>query len=211
MISTIMNYYYRMTSGFSDERLDNITKSTIEYLIDNNYSTKEIINIIEESNIEESFNPSSLPDSLWENSLIQRDVFYYHNSLHIKSKPPTWDPETLQVKSEPFFLEMKIRYTMDDLLDYYYNKCNIDVNLRDKKRDSGAFEFMMNRYKKIEDMQPLDFMLLVIDEAANSDNIFTNPLKLQDYEGEVVLNYKVFLAEAKVNNANKIIWRNSNV
>lgn len=211
MIQKLMNAYYRIANGYYDEALDLITKATIMHLIDNGYDFKDILNIIRNSDIKECFAPECLPDVLWENSLIKRNTYYYHSSLHITSKPPKWNPETMQVESEPFFMEMKIKYTMQDLLSYFYTKCMIDIDLRDEKRDSGAFEFLFTRYSKITEVETLDFILLLIDEAAHSEAIINTPLKLQEFDFEVLSNCKKFTAEAKYNKANKIVWRHEHV
>lgn len=212
MISKLMNAYYRIANGYCDEVLDKITQATMMYLIDNGYDFKDILNILRNSNIEDCFRPESLPDCLWENSLVKRDTYYYHSSLHITSKPPKWNPETLKVEYEPFFMEMRIRFTIDNLLDYYYKTCAIDVSLRNEKRDVGAFEHLLKTYTNVvEDVEGLDIVLMLIDEAATNQALLSNPLKLQEYEAEVILHCKKFAIEAKYNNANKIVWRNSNV
>lgn len=211
MLSNIMEIYYRVTNGYYSENLDLITQATLLHLIDNGYGFKSILDIINKSDIKDCLRPESLPDSLWEDSLIKRNTYYYHNTLHITSKPPKWNPVTMKAECEPFFMEMKINYTMKDLLDYFYNKCKIDVNLRDEKRDGGAFEFLMNKYEKIKNIEALDFVLLLIDEACNSESFITSPLKLQDYDCEVLDNCKKLIAEAKYNQANKIVWRTLNV
>lgn len=210
MIEKLMQAYYRIAFGCYDETLDIVTECTLKHLIDNGYSFKEIIEIMRNSNIEDCLRPESLPDSLWEDSLLKRDTYYYHNSLHMISKSPMWNPETLQVVNEPFFKEMKIRFTMKDLLNYYYTKCEIDISLRDEKRDAGAFEYMLSRYH-LCGIEGIDFLLMLIDEAETKKAKITNPLKLQDLEGELLDYLLEFLPEAEYNNVNKIVWRVENV
>ena len=212
MILRLMDAYYRITNGYCNEVLDKITETTLMYLIDNKYEFKDILNILRDSKIEDCFRPESLPDYLWDNSLLKRDTYYYHNSLHITSKPPRWNAETLKVESEPFFMEMKIKFTMKDLLDYYYRTCMVDVSLRNEKRDIGAFEHLIKTYTKIiENVEGIDIVLMLIDEASKASMLLSNPLKLQDMEIEVIPHCKRLTVEAKYNDANKIIWRSSNV
>lgn len=210
MIEKLMQVYYRLAFGYYNEQLDKITECTLKYLIDNGYDFKEIVDIMKKSKISDCLRPENLPDILWEGSLLKRDTYYYHSLFHIVSKPPIWNPETLKAEYEPFFKEMRIKFTMKDLLSYYYDKCKIDISLRDEKRDAGAFEYMLNRYH-LCGMEGVDFILMLIDEADKNNINITNPLKLQDLEGEL-LNYLLsFLAEAEHDGVNQIIWRSSNV
>lgn len=214
MIEKIMNEYYRMSFGVINDNEDKITRSTIEYLIANGFSFRHILDIIDKSNIEEwgYLSPQSLPDELW-NGLVKRDKYYYHNTLHITSKPPIWNAETLKVESEPFFMEIKANYTIENLLNYYYKTCKIDITLRDEKRDSGAFDFLLNKFKLVENegMETLDFILTLIDDVSSQDRIITNPLVLQDYAFDTLEHMRKLLSEAKYNKVNIIKWRSENV
>lgn len=212
MILRLMDAYYRITNGYFNEALDKITEATLLYLIDNKYEFKDILEILKKSKIEDCFRPDSLPDSLWDNSLLKRDTYYYHNILHITSKPPIWNPETLKVESEPFFMEIKINFTINDLLNYYYETCMVDMSLRNDKRDIGAFEHLLKTYAKaIDNIEAIDIVLMLIDEAKNADILLSNPLKLQEMEIQVIPYLKRLSIEAKYDNANKIIWRSLNV
>lgn len=203
----LIEYYYRFTWGSYTKEDKAVTAKTVDYLIDNGFDAKEIAEIMRNSDLHQTLTPQKLPCYIWE-SLIKRDVFYYHNTLHITSKPPTWNPVTLKEECEPFFMEMKISYTITDLLDYYYTKCNIDIELRNENRDKASFEYLLNNYKFKElNIEPLDVVLLLIDTASRNNFRLTNPLKLQDLELEVLDYIKVMLPEAEHAGANKIVWR----
>jgi len=95
-------------------------------------------------------------------NLMQRDVFYYHNLLR-EVPPPVRirrDPETGEYirESAPFFLEMKRRFTMQDLLDYWYRTNYITPNDHMRKQDEGKFRYLLSIYS-------LDEILFAIDAA----------------------------------------------
>lgn len=105
--------------------------------------------------IGEIMNKKQPPDNL-----MERDVFYYHEELRNMSKPPTMkrDPETGRMfrYTEPFYLEMKSRYSMQDLLNYWYKQMNIKPNEHMLRQDEGKFKYMLNNFT-------LDELLFAVD------------------------------------------------
>jgi hypothetical protein len=96
------------------------------------------------------------------NNLIEPDVFYYHNALREVS-PPTRiikDPVTGQFirQSQPFYLEIKKRFTMQDLLNYWYTQMEITPNEHMIRQDEGKFKYILSNYT-------LDEVLFAIDAA----------------------------------------------
>lgn len=211
MIENLIELYTRLGKGVHNEELRNKTKAVLMHLIDNGFSEKEIARIINSIKISDYMKHSDLPDSLWEGSLLKRDKFYHSQILQIVSAPPIWNPETMEQITEPFFLEMKIRFTMDDLLEHYYNELNIDYSFRDVNKDKGSLQYLLNKYK-LEDIESIDVVLLLIEQAKleQHSSLITNPLKLQDLEEEVILFLNRVLPNKKASGKNKIIWRTFN-
>jgi hypothetical protein len=207
-IEEIVEIYYRVFSGIMpEEEIVETTKKTIAYLWDNGYDEKEIMQILIRCCVKGGINPNNLPDILWENSLLEKNAFYYHNILHITSKPPIWDPVTLTEKTEPYFMEMKIKFTMEDLLSYYYNKLLVPIELRDRKKDIGAFEHLLKKYKSMK-VKPIDFVLTLIDTASLDEEIKVfNVLDLSKVEREVYDFYENTIPMAIYSKANVIVWR----
>lgn len=143
-------------------------------LQDNGFTNKEARQLMLDNKL-------STDDLLYEDSIITTsdDTIYYHYELQIHSKPGGFDPETCKVIKQPYYLEMKYRYTMDALLDYYYNKLLVPIMFRDVKRDTGAFYHMINTYK-FEKMNSVDFILYVIDYAVSNKYKVSNPLDLKN-------------------------------
>lgn len=96
------------------------------------------------------------------NNLMQPDIFYYHNSLREVSMPTriVKDPETGQLvrKSEPFYLEMKKRFSMQDLLNYWYSQMGITSTDHMVRQDEGKFKYILGNYT-------LDEVLFAIDAS----------------------------------------------
>lgn len=94
------------------------------------------------------------------NNLLEPDVFYYHSELRNMSQPPriTKDPETGRMvrHSEPFYLEMKQRYSMQELMDYWYKQQDITPNEHMLRQDEGKFKYILGNYT-------LDEVLFSID------------------------------------------------
>jgi hypothetical protein len=69
---------------------------------------------------------------------------------------------------------------MNDLLKYYYNKISIHSRFRDKKRDTGAMNHLINYYK-FDEIHSVDFILFIIDYVSSLEYDITNPLELKNW------------------------------
>lgn len=207
-IENLIMSYYRLSKGILPNATTIAqTEKTVNFLIDNNYSDKDIMQILINIGKTGAILPEDLPDELWEGMLTERDVFYYHSDLHITSKPPKWDPISMKEIVEPFFMEMKIKYSINDLLTYYYTKLCVPIELRDDKKDIGAFKHLLDKYKKMK-VKSLDFVLTLIDFANRDENEqIVNVLDLGKYEAEVFNHYETVIPMATFERANRIVWR----
>lgn len=197
--------------------------ATVGYLKDNGKTNKEIFKILMDSNtnLPEDCEMSAidraivrqteLPDYLWEDSLLQKDIYYYNNRLHISSKPPTWNPKTFQEECEPFYMEMMIRFTIEDLLNMYYAECRVPLGLREKTRDIGALKHLLSKYNNLK-APGLDYVMYMIDLASKDTEteFLANPFELENYSKQAFMDLESMVEEATLNNSNKITWRNTN-
>ena len=144
-------------------------------LIDNGFTEKEAQGIMLNNKL-------NVDDLIFEDSLIitSDESIYYHYELQIHSKPGSFDPVTMKVTKQPYYLEMKYRYTMNDLLNYYYNKLLIPIHFRDEKRDTGAFNHLISYYK-FDKINTVDFLLFVIDYIVAYEYKVSNPLDLKNW------------------------------
>lgn len=203
----IVNYYYNNIGVMPNDDEKNQTLKTINYLKDNNISIKEIIDIIDKIPYKKTLAPEDLPESLWHDSLIKRDMFYFHNEIHITSPAPYWNFKKNKIISEKFYLEMKIKYTIDDLIKYYYKAFPNNKEFEDNKKDIGAMQYLLNQYKKIDFIENVDFILFLIDTCSDMQTDCIEILDLKKCQNE---NYKFVsnkALNAKFESKNKIIWR----
>ena len=212
MIEKLIELYTRLGKGVYNEEYRLKTKAVIMHLVDNGFTEKEIVKVITSVKIKDFMEVTDLPDYLWEDSLLKRDTFYYNRALQIVSQPPVWNPETMKQESEPFYLEMKIRFTMDDLLDYYYNELRVNPTFRDKNKDKGALQYLLNKYR-VDNIQSIDVVLFLIEElksTSTGDINISSPLELQGLETTVITYLNNVLPNKTLNNSNKIVWRTCN-
>ena len=165
-------------------------------LIDNGYSERDAQKILLDNKL-------SLEGFEYEDSIINtiENSIYYHYELQIHSKPGGFDPATCTIIKRPYYLEMKSRYTMNNLLDYYYTKLIVPPLFRDEKRDIGAFNHLISSFKSPV-INSVDFILFVIDYAASNEYKTNNPLDLKnwfqstyEYLEQFVLSTKIELVD----------------
>ena len=208
-------FYYSQVVGYypfdSDENLIQ-TEKTFAYLKEAGISDADLLRIIEESPAKDCLTPDDLPDWLWEGSLLKRDAFYFHHTLHIKPKAPVFSPVKAgeQTEAAPFFLELKIQYTMDDLLEYFYRTTGMNRDLTDKKRDAGSMNYLLNKYRRISMCEALDFVLTLIDLHRSQGELFgavQNVLSLSEKETEAYEMLHGMISNATLYEADRIHWR----
>lgn len=202
-----INFYYENVLGYypSDEFVQNSQK-VIEYLKDNNFSDKEIVQALEYWNLCEQLKFEDIPNKLYENSLLEKDKFYYHRTLRLSSPMPKWNPQTDIVKTNKFYLEMRIRFTIDDLIQYFYDTVGIDPLFWDEKKTKGAFEYLLNKYKNKFEVEPIDVLLSLIDmykDTKKNIEVFDLESNLE----EVVKRLTTNKMNAELEKCNNIVWR----
>lgn len=197
-----MDFYELMVGTTpSEEDVKNLNGCVL-YLKDNNFSDREIFNILSDSkNI--NIKASELPSKYWKGSLLKPNTFYYHDKLRIMSKAPKWDPETLREITYPYFLEMKIMFTMDDLIEYFYQKTLIPVELRNRKNEEASFKYLLDKYKVMK-TEPIDFILFLIDSVKEEDSIY-KVFDLQKYEPDVFKMFERLNSDKTIKK--EIVWR----
>ena len=183
------------------------TQCVIEYLQDNNWEDADILELLTKAPKREYLSPNDLPDSLWENSLIKRDTFYYHRILQIVSPPPVWRPGK-PVMPTALYVEMRIHFTMNDLFQYATSKLEIPMYLWDIKKESGALRYLLKKYEKAPFAESLDILLFLIDKAADSGRETTDILSaIQWVEAEGIKELETRCLQAQGEGKNHIIWR----
>ena len=193
-------WYEENILGYSTEK-SYITQYTIDYLYDNNYNEGDIINIISKIK-KESIKYKDLPSKLWD-GLIKRDTYYFHPELQILSKPPILSISSdIIIKQVKFFKEIKISYTKQDVLNYFYHKANSKI-IKDINRDLGSLDYLLSRYKH-QLMNSLDIILYLIDDHAFEANSL---LALSNYEVNTLEKTENIYYDNHRSGTDKIIYR----
>ena len=193
-----MRKLYELCYGIEPEEKDLLLlEIKHQRLLDNGYSNKETNKILLDTklNIDNYEHIDSIIDT-------QQDTIYRHHQLQIHSKPGGFDPVTCTVIKSPYYLEMKQRYTMNNLLDYYYTKLIVPIDFRDEKRDIGAFKHLISTYK-FSAINSVDFILFVIDYMSANEYKTTNPLDLKNYAQATYEYLEQFVLHTKLELVNR--------
>lgn len=200
----LADIYYGYTNGEIPENKDNLiqTINFFNHLLDAGITSKEILEyIIKDSIPKEALEYNDIPDKFYENSLLEKNKFYYHRQLQIISPPPTKN-------NNKYYKEMKIRYTEEDLIKYFCRRFNIREDWIDIKKEIGSIRYLLKKYYVFNFMEPVDFILLLIDfVASKSENEVRQILDLDKYSIEYAEYAEKDTKNAEVRNKNKIIWR----
>lgn len=201
----LADFYYETVIGNfpEDEKEYNNTKMIFDYLLDSGCKTEDIIKtILYDIENKEHLSISDLPDSLWEDTLLKRNVFYFHRELQILSPPPSL------TGNSPFYLEMKIKYTEKDLLNYFFKTFQINEKWINKKKELGSVAYLLDNYKKYGFIEPVDFLLHLIDYVHAIDDIEINSVfDLRNFENEYASILSKDIECSRLRHKDTIIWR----
>ena len=179
-------------------------RATLQYLTEAGIPPTEAFDVITASVALPSL--PQFPDRLWQGSLLEPAKFYWHKQLRLQAPPETKMKDGSWNRPQ-WYLEMKIRYTIDDLLNYAYVTFGTAKVFRNEKRDLGMIRHLLERLGNWEICEPVDAVLAVIDKAAddtcNRHSLYT----LQDFEEPAYHELAGKIAQAKLLGLDKIIWR----
>lgn len=205
-------YYYRECVGiypFATNREEAITRHTIAYMLESGLTEAEVFGFLNSIGGEKGFvTPADIPAEAWDESLLDRGQYYCHSRLQLLSPMPIIRSDGT-FKEYPFYQEMRIRFTIKDLVDYFYEKIPGYTMLRDDKRDEAQFRHMLKKYRNMHPIQALDIILLMIDEAAYQNVPVVEPfdIKTTFIQQDVVDRLQKTLAECHAKGYDKNIWR----
>lgn len=161
-------WYFRNILGYCPEEAEWIpTRSSIAYMLANELPG-EIITAELRRHTSPVIHPNDLTTALWDKSLLQKGHFYFHKELQIVSPAPVLHKNGTIVYSDDF-LVMRIRYSEQDILDYFY--CRIssqDRPICDPKKDIKTIPYLLKRFALIENVEPVDLILCLIDDFTNN-------------------------------------------
>lgn len=188
---------YAGTYDLTENNLRQRTQATIEYLIDNGVGEQDILKTLIDCTGKTVIDKSDLPAFLWKGSLIKRDKYYYHHVLQIIPDVGS------------FYIEIKIRFTLNDLFRYFVRILNVDTLLINTKQYLAQLNSLLERYSHLKFIESLDFVLALIDNAARKNYKVIEPFDLNssDNVSETFNFLKSKVAEAVVRDSAKEIFR----
>lgn len=142
-------------------------------------------------------------------NLLKPGWFYYHSELRLSPPPPKskYDPKTRTIvrEVEPYFLEMKASYTLEELVEYYCKTMGLEINPNRMTRYKAAFLSLLESYS-------LDLILFTIDAAADiraqeGQSPLSNPFVLTDYMEVGELNLQTKVTASRQEGVDRIVYR----
>ena len=190
----ILNNYIELIYGFEvkDPYIINQITRVIGYLKDNDYTDDEIMHYL-------LHNGPVIGEALF--NTLTKCVLYHNSELVIEPTAPIWHPEK-GYEAVKYYREPRCRFTMDDLLDMFYTKIKVPYELQDRKRDSGAFRHLLEKYN-FKYFTSLDFVITMIKLAEEYGVCSTNVFEIEKYADKAL----EMLTESVENNKLSIIWR----
>ena len=190
----ILNNYIELIYGFEvkDPYVINQITRVIGYLKDNDYTDDEIMHYL-------LHNGPVIGEALF--NTLTKCVLYHNSELVIEPTAPIWHPEK-GYEAVKYYREPRCRFTMDDLLDMFYTKIKVPYELQDRKRDSGAFRHLLEKYN-FKYFTSLDFVITMIKLAEKYGVCSTNVFEIEKYADKAL----EMLTESVENNKLSIIWR----
>ena len=190
----ILNNYIELIYGFEvkDPYVINQITRVIGYLKDNDYTDDEIMHYL-------LHNGPVIGEALF--NTLTKCVLYHNNELVIEPTAPIWHPEK-GYEAVKYYREPRCRFTMDDLLDMFYTKIKVPHELQDRKRDSGAFRHLLEKYN-FKYFTSLDFVITMIKLAEEYGVCSTSVFEIEKYADKAL----EMLTESVENNKLSIIWK----
>ena len=205
-------YYYRELVGvypFETNREEAVTRHTIAYMHDSGLTDSEIFTLINKIGRGKGYiTPADIPAEAWEGSLTERGQYYCHHRLQLLSPMPIIRSDGT-FKEYPFYQEMTIRFTMEQLIDYFHTKIPGYSLLQNSKRDEAQFKHVLKKYGNMHPVQALDVVLLMIDEAAYLHVPVVEPFDIESasIQQSIIERLQKTLAERHAKGYDKNIWR----
>ena len=209
----LTEYFYSEVVGHAPETYEDeaTTRHTLAYLEESGLFYHDIILMMENFADVGVIRQDSLPEQLWEGSLTKKDVYYYSHILWLQPPTSKLNLKTGKYTVYPFYKEMKARFTMTDLIDFFYKVTKADIRLRNDKRQGGAFRSMLTEYEGLREsgIEPLDLILSMITEAGFQRLPILDVFDLKNFSLPAIQVDKLWRLnnESCADKKNRIIWR----
>ena len=148
----------------------NVTQKTVEYLFMCGFNNSEICQELSRHKDKSCVMYDNLSPTLWKDSLLKKHAFYLHRELIVVSPAPYFD-YIKNIEIVPKFYYMpKIRYTAEDVVDYFYRKLSAtSLLMTEYKTDIKTVYYLIRKFDKLDYVQPIDLILYAIDEQVKQE------------------------------------------
>lgn len=199
------DFYFNFLIGEYPENHEDYRKTSnfFQYLEDSGLSDSEIYMIAGLVRPKEVLTIDDIPDKIKKDSLLEKDKFYYHKELIITPPPPGWNVE----ENYQFYKEIKVRYTLEDVLDYFIKATGARADWIAKDKEIGSIKYLLKEYKKFNFIEPVDFILHLIDYCVSSGDEINTIYDLRNKEVELAKALEIDIANAVARGKNLVIWR----
>lgn len=204
-INSYADFYFNFMIGEYPDNYEDYKKTCnfFNYLEESGLTDAEIYMIIGLVRPKKILTIEDIPSQITKDSLIDFNKVYFHKELLIISPPPTWNNED----NYKFYKEIKVRYTLEDILNYFIKITNINKLWIATEKELGCIKYLLKEYKKFTFIEPIDFLLHLIDYAVSCNNDIKEIYDIRQYELELAELLEIDIKNAIANNKDKIIWR----
>lgn len=208
---SLLKYYYgeiidKIGSEYTDEDILQ-TDKVIDYLKESGYSVAEIGAELTRHKTVRIYG-KDLTQNIYKNSLVKKGAFYLHRELCLISRPPEYDFFTNTVKNYPFYYEVKARYTVQNVLDYFYKQLSpLSRQMSDQKTDAKTVSYLMSKYSNIDYVEPLDIILCSIDRYIKDNPDGYKLIEISNNNMDIIKQLQSDMQSLEAKDSRKITWR----
>lgn len=205
--------YYEACLGYCPDKLClSETLKSIWYLKINGLSDQQIYRELFTHNTE-TISVSDLSESLWTDlvpgNLVQKGHYYFHRELQIISPSPSFSLKTGATQAEDWCVP-RMFFTINDLTTYFFSR----LSKQEQELCLGyeyekTARYLLARFRDCyEGIEPLDFLLCLIDEFVRDNNKrnIKGLISVTDYIQNVLGTYRSSIFEAKARGYDKPRW-----
>ena len=212
LIPYVMKYYEVCLGYCPDTDCLPETLKTVWYLKINGLSDQQIYQELF-SHHTEIVTVADLSEALWTNlvprNLVQKGHYYFHRELQIIAPSPSFSLRTGETQAEDWCVP-KMFFTTDDLTTYFFSR----LSKQEQELCLGydyekTARYLLTRFRDCyPDIEPLDFLLCLIDEFARDDNKrnIKGLISVTDYIQNILGTYRGSVSEAKARGYDKPRW-----
>lgn len=204
-VNIYADFYFNFLIGEFPEDVENYRKTSnfFQYLEDCGLSDGEIYMVAGMVKPKMFLTIEDIPDKIKKDSLIEMDKYYFHKELIVTPPPPGWNTE----EDYQFYKEIKVRYTLEDVLDYFIKATGTRADWIARDKEIGSIKYLLKEYKKFKFIEPVDFILHLIDYCVSSNDEINTIYDLRNKEIELAEALEIDIANAVARGKHLTIWR----